>query len=65
MFWKKVLWESKTAITFVYDVEKKSLIYQKIQHEKLVSISTAFGPRKVTGVTSASLMPRSPSIGML
>jgi hypothetical protein len=43
MFCKKVLWKSKTAITFAYDVKKKRIIYQNVQHEKPVPISTAVG----------------------
>ena len=42
MFCKKMLWKSKTAITFAYDVEK-SIIYQNIQQDNLDLIWTAIG----------------------
>ena len=43
IFCKKTLWNSKTAVTFAYDIEKNSLIYQKIQHEKLHPNLTTYG----------------------
>ena len=35
MFCKKVLWKSKTAITFAYNVGKNRIVYQNVQHEML------------------------------
>ena len=40
---QKVQGKRKTAITFAYDVEKKRIIYQNVQHENPHPILTAYG----------------------
>ena len=40
IFYTKTFKKSKTAITFAYDVEKKCIIYQTEEHEKVIPNST-------------------------
>jgi hypothetical protein len=43
IFYKKRLFQIKTAIAFTYGLEKKCIIYEKLSMQKVQPISTAIG----------------------